>query len=72
MVRCNQRKGWEKIRADFTLPCVGDSFVTFTFETGNSAYKELQNGTYVAAGHFVVDKNEKGLIVEYKVSKVTA
>ncbi|KAF1846740.1 uncharacterized protein K460DRAFT_285530 [Cucurbitaria berberidis CBS 394.84] len=48
----------------------GDSFVTFTFETGHSAYKELQNGTYVAAGHFVNEPGEPGVVVEYKVSKV--
>jgi RNA polymerase I-specific transcription initiation factor RRN6 len=46
----------------------GDSFVTFTFETGSEKYKELQNGTYVAAGHFVTEG--KGVVVEYKVSKV--
>jgi hypothetical protein len=48
--------------------CAGDSFVNFTFETGSEKYKELQNGTYVAAGHFV--KNEEEVVVEYKVSKV--
>lgn len=46
----------------------GDSFVNFTFETGSEKYKELQNGTYVAAGHFV--KEGEGVVVEYKVSKV--
>ncbi|KAG9377957.1 DUF3237 domain containing protein [Pyrenophora tritici-repentis] len=45
----------------------GDSFVTFSFETGSDKYKDLQNGTYVAAGHFV--KEGDGVIVEYKVSK---
>lgn len=48
----------------------GDSFVNFSFETGNPKYKELENGTYVAAGHFVKEPGEKGTIVEYKVSKV--
>ncbi|KAJ4368161.1 hypothetical protein N0V83_006517 [Neocucurbitaria cava] len=48
----------------------GDSFVAFTFETGSQAYKELQNGTYVAAGHFVKEAGQQGPIVEYKVSKV--
>jgi RNA polymerase I-specific transcription initiation factor RRN6 len=48
----------------------GDSFVNFTFETGNAAYKDLQNGTYVAAGHFVKEQGQQGVIVEYKVSKV--
>lgn len=48
----------------------GDSFTTFSFETGNPAYKLLENGTYVAAGHFVKEKGMDGIIVEYKVSKV--
>lgn len=48
----------------------GDSFVTFSFETGNPKYAELQNGTYVAAGHFVKEEGKPGVIVEYKVSKV--
>ncbi|KAF2736131.1 hypothetical protein EJ04DRAFT_463543 [Polyplosphaeria fusca] len=46
----------------------GDSFVNFTFETGSKEYKDLENGTFVAAGHFVVE--DKAIIVEYKVSKV--
>lgn len=50
----------------------GDSFVTFTFETGNAKYKDLENGTYVAAGHFVKEPGQKGVIVEYKVSRVIA
>ena len=45
----------------------GDSFVTFSFETGSDKYKDLQNGTFVAAGHFV--KEGEGVVVEYKVSK---
>ncbi|KAH9874631.1 hypothetical protein IAQ61_003821 [Plenodomus lingam] len=48
----------------------GDSFVTFTFETGSEKYKDLQNGTYVASGHFIKEPGVKGVIVEYKVSKV--
>ncbi|KAF2203197.1 hypothetical protein GQ43DRAFT_439032 [Delitschia confertaspora ATCC 74209] len=48
----------------------GDSFVSFTFETGSSQYKALENGTYVAAGHFVKEPGQEGLIVEYKVSRV--
>ncbi|KAL1798580.1 hypothetical protein ACET3X_002617 [Alternaria dauci] len=31
----------------------GDSFVNFSFETGNEKYKDLQNGIYVAAGQDV-------------------
>jgi RNA polymerase I-specific transcription initiation factor RRN6 len=46
----------------------GDSFVTFSFETGKSEYKGLENGTYAAAGRFVVE--DGGVVVEYKVSKV--
>jgi len=48
----------------------GDSFTTFTFETGNPAYKGLENGVFVAAGHFVKEAGSKELIVEYKVSRV--
>ena len=48
----------------------GDSFVNFTFETGSAAYKELQNATYVAAGHFVLEPGQERVSVEYKVSKV--
>lgn len=48
----------------------GDSFVTFSFETGSEKYKSLENGTYVAAGHFVKEPGNPGTIVEYKVSKV--
>lgn len=48
----------------------GDSFVTFTFETGSKEYKELQNGTYVGAGRFVKEEGKKGVVVEYKVSRV--
>ncbi|KAH7088796.1 RNA polymerase I-specific transcription-initiation factor-domain-containing protein [Paraphoma chrysanthemicola] len=48
----------------------GDSFVTFTFETGSEKYKDLENGTYVAAGHFVTGEGKPGTVVEYKVSKV--
>ncbi|KAE8828960.1 hypothetical protein PTNB73_05909 [Pyrenophora teres f. teres] len=47
----------------------GDSFVTFSFETGSDKYKDLQNGTYVAAGHFV--KEGGGVIVEYKFLTVS-
>lgn len=48
----------------------GDSFVNFTFETGSDKYKDLQNGTYVASGHFIKEQGVKGVVVEYKVSKV--
>jgi RNA polymerase I-specific transcription initiation factor RRN6 len=54
--------------ADAKTTEFGDSFVTFTFETGNDKYKELQNGVYVAAGRFVVEKT--GNVVEYRVGKV--
>jgi hypothetical protein len=33
--------------------------------------QDLENGTYVAAGHFVTgEEGVKGVVVEYKVSKV--
>jgi len=47
-----------------------DLVVTFTFETGSEKYKELENGVYVGAGHFVKQPGQEGLIVEYQVSKV--
>jgi RNA polymerase I-specific transcription initiation factor RRN6 len=52
-----------------TLIRAGDSFVNFSFETGSERYAELQNGIFVAAGHFVKEGKE-GTVVEYKVSKV--
>ena len=56
--------------ADAKTTEYGDSFVSFSFETGNPKYAELQNGTYVAAGHFVKEAGKPGTMVEYKVSKV--
>lgn len=46
----------------------GDSFVQFTFETGSDKYKELENGVFVGAGHFI--REREGTVVEYKVSRV--
>lgn len=48
----------------------GDSFVTFSFETGSEKWKGLQDGIWVAAGRFVVENGKT--IVEYRVSKVGA
>ena len=39
------------------------------FETGDERLKDLETGTFVAAGRFVVEKG-KPVVVEYKVSKV--
>ncbi|OKL60000.1 hypothetical protein UA08_04571 [Talaromyces atroroseus] len=47
----------------------GDSFTSFTVETGDERYKDLENGVFVGAGHFVTKTGEK-TIVEYKVSQV--
>jgi RNA polymerase I-specific transcription initiation factor RRN6 len=55
---------------DAKTTAYGDSFVSFTFETGSEKFKELQNGTFVAAGRFVTGEGEDGTVVEYKVSKV--
>ena len=38
-------------------------------KTGSEAYKSLENGVFVGAGHFVKEKPEE-TIVEYKISKV--
>jgi Protein of unknown function (DUF3237) len=40
-----------------------------TFETGSEKYNELENGVFVAAGRFIVEK-DKPVVVEYKVSRV--
>ncbi|KAF2473752.1 uncharacterized protein BDR25DRAFT_256583 [Lindgomyces ingoldianus] len=58
--------------ADAKTTPYGDSFVSFSFETGSPKYKDLENATYVAAGHFVKEPGMKGLVVEYKVSKVVS
>ncbi|EOA87007.1 uncharacterized protein SETTUDRAFT_163086 [Exserohilum turcica Et28A] len=56
---------------DATTTDFGDVFTNFSFETGNPAYAALQNGVYVAAGHFIKEiPGKQGLTVEYKVSKV--
>jgi hypothetical protein len=47
----------------------GDSFVTFSWGTGSEKYKDLENGTYVAAGRFILEDGKT--IVEYKVGRVT-
>ncbi|KAF2458947.1 hypothetical protein BDY21DRAFT_339369 [Lineolata rhizophorae] len=47
----------------------GNSFVTFSFETGAPEYKPLENMMFVAAGRFLVQQG-KPVIVEYKVSRV--
>ncbi|KAF2647196.1 hypothetical protein K491DRAFT_699787 [Lophiostoma macrostomum CBS 122681] len=56
--------------ADAKTTPYGDSYVTFSFETGSAKYKDLENAAYVAAGHFVTNEPDvKGTVVEYKVSK---
>lgn len=52
------------------LPLTTHAVVSFTFETGSENYKDLENGVYVGAGHFVKEEGAKGLVVEYKVSRV--
>jgi len=47
----------------------GNSFCHFTFETGDEDLKPLENGKYVAAGRFIIEKG-KPVDVEYKISKV--
>jgi Protein of unknown function (DUF3237) len=43
---------------------------TLTFETGSEKYKDLENGVFVSAGRFVVEK-DKPVMVDYRVSRVT-
>ena len=40
------------------------------FETGSDKYKDLETSVFVSAGRFIVEEN-KPIVVEYKVSKVT-
>ncbi|KAL8903706.1 MAG: hypothetical protein Q9207_003750 [Kuettlingeria erythrocarpa] len=47
----------------------GEPVVHFTFETGDEKLKALENGMFVGAGRFVLEK-ERPVTVEYRVSKV--
>ncbi|MCJ1308059.1 hypothetical protein MMC25_001710 [Agyrium rufum] len=47
----------------------GGSFVEAKFETGAEKFKILEQGIFVAAGRFVVEK-EKRTVVEYRFSQV--
>ena len=42
--------------------------IEMRFETGDEKLKDLEKGTFVGAGRFVVEK-DKPVVVEYKVSK---
>jgi len=46
----------------------GSSFIQVTFETGSMRYKSLEQALFVGSGRFVID--ERGLTVEYRISKV--
>lgn len=43
--------------------------VHFTFETGDEKFKALEDGVFVGAGRFVVEK-DRPVFVEYRVSQV--
>ncbi len=43
--------------------------VHFTFETGDEKLRALENGVFVGAGRFVLEK-DRPVTVEYRVSKV--
>ena len=43
--------------------------IDMTFETGDERLKELELGTFVGAGRFVVEEG-RPVVVEYKVSRV--
>ncbi|KAL8850090.1 MAG: hypothetical protein Q9221_004951 [Calogaya cf. arnoldii] len=47
----------------------GNSFVHFTFETGDEKLKALENRVFVGAGRFVVE-NDRPVTVEYCISQV--
>ncbi|PGG96060.1 hypothetical protein AJ79_09748 [Helicocarpus griseus UAMH5409] len=57
-------------QSESTVTPFGNSFTHMTFETGEEKYASLENGVWVAAGHFIYEKGSP-TIVEYKVSKVT-
>lgn len=42
--------------------------IQITFETGSMRYKSLEQALFVGSGRFVID--ERGLSVEYRISKV--
>ena len=42
--------------------------IQVTFETGSMRFKSLEQALFVGAGRFIVD--ERGLTVEYRISKV--
>ena len=48
---------------------IGGVVTHLVFETGSEKYKDLELGVFVAAGRFVV-KEDKSVMVEYKVSRV--
>ncbi|KAL8657517.1 MAG: hypothetical protein Q9226_001831 [Calogaya cf. arnoldii] len=47
----------------------GNSFVHFNFETGDEKLKALENGVFVGAGRFVLEK-DRPITVEYRISQV--
>ncbi|GAB1310372.1 hypothetical protein MFIFM68171_00582 [Madurella fahalii] len=49
----------------------GEAFVHFEFETGIESMAALQEKVYVGSGRFILEP-DKPVIVEYKVSEVTA
>ncbi|OCT52133.1 hypothetical protein CLCR_09192 [Cladophialophora carrionii] len=46
----------------------GSSFIQVSFETGSMRYKSLEQALFVGSGRFIID--ERGLTVEYRISKV--
>lgn len=42
--------------------------VRFNFETGDKRFKALEDGVFVGAGRFVVEK-DRPVIAEYRVSQ---
>ncbi|KAJ9607477.1 hypothetical protein H2200_007555 [Cladophialophora chaetospira] len=57
--------GRMRLRSDLI---VGDQYGEVTFETGSMRYKSLEQALFVGSGRFVID--ERGLTVEYRISKV--
>jgi hypothetical protein len=49
----------------------GEIVTHVTFETGSDEFRALEQKIYVASGRFVIEEG-RPLVVEYKISEVTA
>ncbi|EGZ77319.1 uncharacterized protein B0T23DRAFT_426100 [Neurospora hispaniola] len=56
---------------DMATTGFGDAFTHHVFETGNEKLFPLQNKVFVGSGRFIIEPG-KPIVVEYKISEVTA